>query len=69
MKTLLAICAVLLMWVSCAAAATIGDAIEVGITTDNGWSLPFYSAKSYPALKKGLRPGHQRRLLPDYSSQ
>jgi len=67
MKTLLAICVVLLIWVSCAAAATIGDAIEVGITTDNGWSLPFYPAKSQPALKKvyaeAIKGDHYRIIV------
>ena len=67
MKKLLAICAVLLMWVSCAAAATIGDAIEVGITTDKGWSLPFYPAKSHPALKKvyaeAIKGDHYRIIV------
>ena len=67
MKTLLAICAVLLMWISCAAAATIGDAIEVGITTDNGWSLPFYPAKSHLALKKvyaeAIKGDHYRIIV------
>jgi hypothetical protein len=52
MKKLLAISAILLIWVNCAAAATIGDAIEVSITNNNGWSLPFYTAKSSYNLKK-----------------
>jgi hypothetical protein len=52
MKTLLAVCTVLLIWVGCAGAAIIGDTIEVRITTDNGWLLPFYPAKIHPTMKK-----------------
>jgi hypothetical protein len=52
MKKLLAICTFLLLWVSIATAATVGDAIEVSITTDNGWSLPFYPAQNRHNLKK-----------------
>ena len=52
MKSLLAVCAVLFMWVSFATAETIGDTIEVSIVSDNGRLLPFYHVKDHPALKK-----------------
>ncbi|OGP68900.1 MAG: hypothetical protein A2031_05940 [Deltaproteobacteria bacterium RBG_19FT_COMBO_43_11] len=52
MKTLLAVCAVLLIWVGSAAAAGVGDTIEVSIASDNGRFLPFYPMKSHPTLKK-----------------
>jgi hypothetical protein len=51
MKTLLAVCAVLLLWSGCAA-ASIGDSIEVSIASDNGRVLPLYVSKSHPTLKK-----------------
>ena len=52
MKTLLSACVILLMWISIAAAATIGDAVEVSVITDNGWALPFYPEKIRHDLKK-----------------
>ena len=52
MKKLLVICAVLLMWIGYASAATIGDTVEVSIVSDNGRFLPFYPMKSHPTLKK-----------------
>jgi len=52
MKKLIFISVILLIWVSISAAATIGDAIEVSVITDNGWALPFYPAKSRHDLKK-----------------
>ena len=52
MKSLLVVCAVLFMWVSFAAAETIGDTIEVSIVSDNGQLLPFYHVKDHSALKK-----------------
>jgi len=52
MKTLLAVCVVLLVWVGCAAATVVGDTIEVSIASDNGWVLPLYRTKNHPMLKK-----------------
>ena len=52
MKTFLSACVILLMWVSIAAAETIGDAIEVSIITDNGYEMPFYQNKIRHDLKK-----------------
>ena len=52
MKTVLAVCVVLLVWVGCATATVVGDTIEVSIAADNGRILPFYSTKSHPTLKK-----------------
>ena len=52
MKSLLAVCAVLFMWVSFAAAETIGNSIDVSIVSDNGRLLPFYNVTDQPALKK-----------------
>jgi len=52
MKTFLSACVILLMWASIVAAENIGDAIEVSIITDNGYSLPFYPAKIRHDLKK-----------------
>jgi hypothetical protein len=52
MKTFLSLFAIVLFWVGTASAAIIGDAVEVSIVTDNGWSLPFYSMKSRHTLKK-----------------
>jgi len=52
MKKLLAICLVLFIWVGCAAAATIGDTVEISIASDNGRLLPFYPVKSHPTMKK-----------------
>ncbi len=67
MKKLLAVCAVLLIWVGCAAAATVGDTIEVSIATDNGWLLPLYPDKSLPTLKKvyaeAIKGDHYRIIV------
>jgi hypothetical protein len=67
MKTLLAVCVVLLLWADLAAAATIGDAIEVSLASDNGSVLPFYPAKSHPTLKKvyaeGVKGDHYRIIV------
>jgi hypothetical protein len=67
MKTLVAICTVLLMWVGYAAAATIGDTIEVSIATDNGWILPFYPVKTHSTLKKvyaeAIKGDHYRIII------
>jgi hypothetical protein len=52
MKKIIFISVILLMWASIAAAATIGDAVEVSVITDNGWALPFYPAKIRHDLKK-----------------
>lgn len=52
MKKIIFISVILLMWTSIAAAATIGDAVEVSVITDNGWALPFYPAKIRHDLKK-----------------
>jgi len=52
MKTLLSACVVLLMWASIAMAATIGDAVEVSIMTDDGRAIPFYTSKVRHDLKK-----------------
>jgi hypothetical protein len=67
MKKLLAICAVLLIWVGGAAAATIGDSVEVSIVSDNGRFLPFYPMKSHPTLKKvyaeAIKGDHYRIIV------
>ena len=67
MKTLLSVCVILLMWVSIATAATIGDAVEVSIITDNGYALPFYPAKIRHDLKKiyaeALKGDHYRIIV------
>jgi hypothetical protein len=52
MKKLLSVCLILLMWVGLSAAATIGDTLDVSIVTDNGRSIPFYTAKVRHDLKK-----------------
>jgi hypothetical protein len=52
MKTFLSTCVILLIWVNIAMAATIGDAVEVSIITDNGYALPFYPDKIRHDLKK-----------------
>ena len=52
MRKFISISVILLVWVNIAAAATIGDAVEVSVITDNGWALPFYPAKSRHDLKK-----------------
>jgi hypothetical protein len=67
MKTLLAVCAVLLMCVGCAAAAVVGDTIEVSIASDNGRVLPFYPTQSHPTLKKvyaeAIKGDHYRIIV------
>jgi hypothetical protein len=67
MKTLLSTCVILLMWVSLAAAGTIGDAVEVSIITDNGYELPFYPMKIRHDLKKiyaeAVRGDHYRIIV------
>ncbi len=52
MKTLLAVCAVLLALVGCAGASVVGNTIEVSIVSDNGRLLPFYPTQSNLTLKK-----------------
>jgi hypothetical protein len=52
MRKLIFISIIMLIWVGIAAADTIGDAVEVSVINDNGWALPFYSAKSRHNLKK-----------------
>ncbi|MEN6319457.1 MAG: hypothetical protein ABFD82_11970 [Syntrophaceae bacterium] len=52
MKTFLSLFTIVLFWVGTASATVVGDAVEVKIVTDNGWSLPYYSVKSRHALKK-----------------
>ena len=52
MRKFISISVILLVCVNIAAAATIGDAVEVSVITDNGWALPFYPAKSRHDLKK-----------------
>jgi hypothetical protein len=52
MKKVLFIIAALFIGTSAASAAMIGESIEVSIVTDNGRSLPFYTMKSRPNLKK-----------------
>ena len=67
MKTLLTLCTVLLLWAGGAAAATIGDTVEVSIASDNGRLLPFYPAKSHPTLKKvyaeAIKGDHYRIIV------
>ncbi len=67
MKKLFVICAVLLMWIGYAAAATIGDTVEVSIISDNGRFLPFYPMKSHPTLKKvyaeAIKGDHYRIII------
>ena len=67
MKKLFVICAVLFMWIGYAAAATIGDTIEVSIVSDNGRFLPFYPMKSHPTLKKAyaeaIKGDHYRIMI------
>ena len=52
MKVLLSLVSIVLLWVGVASAAVVGDAVEVSITTDSGWSLPFYTMRASHALKK-----------------
>jgi hypothetical protein len=52
MKKILLISVILLIWINIAAAATVGDALEVSILADNGRTLPFYPVKSRHDLKK-----------------
>jgi hypothetical protein len=52
MKKTLFIIIIMLIWAGIAAADTIGDAVEVSVINDNGWTLPFYSVTSRYHLKK-----------------
>lgn len=52
MKKLLAICLALMACSGMAAAATVGDTVDVYLVTDKGWHLPFYPSQSRPDLKK-----------------
>ena len=52
MKTWLLLFVALLIGIPYIASAAVGDAVEVGIVTDNGRSLPFYPHKSSHGLKK-----------------
>ena len=52
MKKFISISDILLIWVNIAAAATIGDAVEVSVINDNGWALPLYPVKIRHNLKK-----------------
>jgi hypothetical protein len=67
MKTLLAVCVVLLTLVGCAAAAVVGDTIEVSIASDNGRILPFYPTQSHSTLKKvyaeAIKGDHYRIIV------
>ncbi len=67
MKTLFAVCVVLLTLVGCAGAAVVGDAIEVSIASDNGRLLPFYPTQSNQALKKvyaeAIKGDHYRIIV------
>lgn len=67
MKTFLSLCAIVLIWVSTASAAVVGDAVEVNVITDNGWSIPFYTVKSSHDLKKvyaeAVRGDHYRIVV------
>lgn len=67
MKTLLAVCIVLLMCVSFAAASTIGDTIEVSIASDTGQFLLLFPMKNHPTLKKvyaeAVKGDHYRIII------
>lgn len=52
MKKLLSVCLMVLMWAGISAAATIGDALDVSVVTDNGRTIPFYTAQIRHDLKK-----------------
>ncbi|HOU51151.1 MAG: hypothetical protein KBG22_10605 [Smithella sp.] len=52
MKKILLIILMMFIWAGVAAADTVGDAVEVSVITDNGWTLPFYPVKSRHHLKK-----------------
>jgi len=52
MKKLIFVSLILLIWAGISTAATIGDAVEVSVMTDNGRELPFYTVKSRHNLKK-----------------
>ncbi|HBH86200.1 MAG TPA: hypothetical protein DDY17_01170 [Syntrophaceae bacterium] len=52
MKTFLSMCVIVLLWVNTVSAAIVGNAVEVSVITDNGWSIPFYMVKSTNVLKK-----------------
>jgi len=67
MKTLLAVCVVLLVWGGCAAATVVGNTIEVSIAADNGRVLPLYPIKSHEALKmvyaEAVKGDHYRIIV------
>ena len=52
MKTWLLLFAFLWVGIPSVSSAAVGEAVEVGIVTDNGHSLPFYPHKSSHGLKK-----------------
>jgi len=52
MKKFMFISVILLIWVNIAAAATIGNSVEISIINDNGRELPFYPVKTRHDLKK-----------------
>jgi hypothetical protein len=52
MKTWLLLFVALLVGIPSVSPAAVGDAVEVGIVTDNGHSLSFYPHKSSHGLKK-----------------
>jgi len=52
MKKIISMGVILLLWASMASSATIGDAVEVSIINDDGWTLPFYPVQTRHHLKK-----------------
>lgn len=64
MKTLLSLCAIVVIWAGTASASIVGDAVEIRVITDSGRSVPFYTVKSSHALKKvyaeAVRGDHYR---------
>src|SRR5271157_1742933 len=52
MRKFISISVILLIWVNIAAAATIGNAVEVSVINDNGWALPLYPVEIRHNLKK-----------------
>jgi hypothetical protein len=52
MRKFISISVILLVWVNIAAAATIGNAVEVSVINDNGWALPLYPVEIHHNLKK-----------------
>jgi hypothetical protein len=67
MKTFLSLCAIVLIWANTALAAIVGEAVEVSVITENGWSIPFYTVKSSHDLKKvyaeAVRGDHYRIVV------